>query len=105
MTLKIDILYTEDCTEWQIADQLVQQALNELGLEAEINYWLVESDRQALDWAFAGSPTIFVNGADMFPSFKNASQGLTLRTYITDEGIMGHPTYQMVLDALSAFAG
>ena len=104
MTLKIDILYTEDCTEWQTADQLVQQALNELGIEAEISYWMVESDRQAIEWGFAGSPTIFVNGADLFPSSRNSSQGLTLRSYITNEGIMGHPTYQMIIDALRAFA-
>lgn len=105
MTLKIDILYTEDCTEWQTAEQLLQQALNELGLEAEISYWMVESDRQAIEWDFAGSPTIFANGADLFPSSKNLTQGLTLRSYITEEGILGHPSYQMIVEALQAFTG
>jgi hypothetical protein len=104
MALQIDILYTADCTDWEIAAQLLQQALAELNLEAEFQYWLIQNDRQAIQTYFIGSPTIRVNGADLFP-VEGATAGLRLRSYWTDEGLLGHPTYNMVYQALSRYAG
>jgi len=104
MALQIDILYTKDCTGWQPADQLLRQALAELGLEAEINYWLVESDRQAFEYQFIGSPTIRVNGQDLFPDEK-AKPALRLRPYFSSEGMLDYPTYDMIVEALRRFVG
>ena len=103
MALQIDILYTEDCTDWEIAAQLLQQALDDLGLEAEIQYWLITSDREATEVDFIGSPTIRVNGYDLFPAHSDIPAGLRLRSYITEEGVLGHPTYAMLYEALHAF--
>jgi hypothetical protein len=102
MALEIDILYTADCTDWEITGQLVQQAIDELKLEVEIRYSLIENDRQALQAYFIGSPTVRVNGSDLFP-VQGATAGLRLRSYLTDEGITGHPTYQMIRDALAVY--
>lgn len=104
MALQIDVLYTADCTDWEIATQIVQQALVDLGLEAEFSYWLIENDRQALQSYFIGSPTIRVNGEDLFP-VKGATAGLRLRSYWTGEELLGHPTYEMAYEALSQYAG
>lgn len=104
MALQIDILYTADCTDWEIATQLLQQALADLNLEAEFNYWLITNDRQAIQTYFTGSPTIRVNGYDLFP-VEGATAGLRLRSYWTEEGLLGHPTYNMVYGALSQYAG
>jgi hypothetical protein len=102
MALQIDILYTADCTDWEPAVELHQQALADLNLEAEFNYWVIENDRQAIQSYFIGSPTIRVNGDDLFP-VQGATAGLRLRSYWTDEGLLGHPTYTMLIDALSQF--
>lgn len=102
MPLEIDILYTADCTDWEITGQLVEQVVDELRLEAEMRYWLIANDRQALQAYFIGSPTVRVEGNDLFP-VQGATAGLRLRSYLTEEGIMGHPTYQMIRDALSAY--
>ena len=104
MALEIDILYTADCTDWEITGQLVQQVVEELALGAEIRYWLIENDRQALQAYFIGSPTVRVEGNDLFP-VRGATAGLRLRSYLTDEGIMGHPTLQMLREALGAYSG
>ena len=104
MTLQIQILYIAGCTDWQETIELVQAATVELGLNAEITTIQVENDRQALQSFFVGSPTVLVNGADLFP-VEGATAGLRLRSYWTEEGLLGHPTYAMMLDRLSAFVG
>jgi hypothetical protein len=104
MPLEIDILYTNDCTDWEITGELIQQVSQELNLDVELRYWLIENDRQALQAYFIGSPTVRVDGSDLFP-VEGATAGLRLRSYLTDEGIMGHPTYQMLVSALSAYQG
>lgn len=102
MALRVDILYTEDCTGWQTAADFVEQALSDLGIRAEVSYWLIDSDRKALDWYFIGSPSIRVNGYELFP-LEGATAGMRLRSYHTDEGLLDHPTYRMVVSALRAF--
>jgi len=99
MDLQVDILFTKDCTDWETADELVQQALQDLGLEADFNYWLVESDRKAIEYNFIGSPTIRVDGEDLFP-VRGSPAGLRLRSYFSAEGMLGHPTYDMLVAAL-----
>ena len=103
MTLQIQILYIGDCTDWQETIELVQQALGELQLKAELSTFQIENDRQALQSYFVGSPTILVNGADLFP-VEGATAGLRLRSYWTEEGLLGHPTYAMLVDRLTAYA-
>ncbi|MBN1430102.1 MAG: hypothetical protein JXB07_17155 [Anaerolineae bacterium] len=102
MALQIDILYTADCTDWETAVEIVQQVLVDLNLEAEFQYWLIENDRQAIEAYFTGSPTIRVNGEELFP-VPGAIAGLRLRSYWTEEGMLGYPTYNMVYEALSQY--
>lgn len=99
MDLTIDILYTVDCTGWQQADENLRQALADLGYKASINYWLIESDHQAHEALFIGSPTIRVNGYDLFP-VEGASAAMRLRPYFTPEGMLDYPTYDMLVAAL-----
>jgi hypothetical protein len=102
--MHIDILYTPDCTGWQTADSLLRQALADLGVEADISYWLIESDRQAVDAVFIGSPTIRVDGVDLFP-VQGVPAGKKLRSYFTEEGMLDYPTYAMLIDALQRRLG
>ena len=102
MTLQIQILYIDDCTDWQETIELVEQALSELQLAAEMTTFRIENDRQALQSYFVGSPTVLVNGADLFP-VQGATAGLRLRSYWTEEGLLGHPTFAMILDKLSGY--
>jgi hypothetical protein len=102
--MNIDILYTEDDAGWSMVLEMVEHALDELNLDADIEARIVQSDRQAHEIGFVGSPTIRVDGEDLFP-VHGASAGLRLRSYWTDQGLLDMPTYPMIVDALRAFAG
>jgi hypothetical protein len=102
MTMQIDILYMEECTDWQTAAELVQQVLDDLGMAATIDYWLISSDREATEAYFMGSPTIRVDGQDLFPVHSDIPAGMRLRSYFTEEGLLGHPTYSMLYEALAS---
>lgn len=103
MTLQVDILYTKDCSDWQTLAEMATQALEELGLEAEFQTWLVETDKQAIEWGFSGSPSIFVNGQDLFPI--DDPNGLALRSYETEEGLLPYPSYGQLIAALQMAVG
>lgn len=48
---------------------------------------------------FAGSPTITINGADVFPSDGRTSD-LACRVYATPHGLKGTPTTEQITAAL-----
>ena len=53
------------------------------------------------DWSdFPGSPTILVNGEDLFPAERRATRATSCRIYATPEGPKNHPTATMVREAL-----
>jgi hypothetical protein len=102
MAVQIDILYTKDCTDWEETARLVQQALDDLGLEGDFIYTLVNSDREAMELHFIGSPTVLLDGVDPWP-MPNAPAGTRLRPYFTPEGMADHPTYDMIVEALQPY--
>lgn len=100
MTIGIDIIYIHGCTGWEPTAHLVYQVLTDLGLEGEYNYWLCESEEQAWEWDFIGSPTILIDGEDPFRG-PDEDPGLGLRSYFSPQGgIVSHPTYEMLYNVL-----
>ncbi|MEK6223200.1 MAG: thioredoxin family protein, partial [Chloroflexota bacterium] len=61
----------------------------------------VETHAQAQDYQFVGSPTIRVNGADLFP-IEQANYALGCRVYQTPTGFRGVPTEEMVKAQLAS---
>ncbi len=61
--------------------------------------FLVESPEQAEAIGFRGSPSILVNGADLFPD-PAAPVGLACRIYATPDGLAGSPTSDQLRSAL-----
>ena len=59
------------------------------------------SDEKAGRLRFPGSPTIRVDGRDLFPFVERGIWALGCRTYATPEGLKGYPTREMILDALA----
>ena len=85
--LKIEFLYWEDCPSHPQAWKLLQEAMDELGIEASVEQIEVVTDEDAERLAFPGSPTIRVNGTDVDPA--GASQmgtALTCRIYRLKDG-------------------
>ena len=60
---------------------------------------LLESAADTVGTAFAGSPTITIDGADIFPGGAPASD-LACRIYRTSSGFAGLPTVDQLKEAL-----
>jgi hypothetical protein len=98
--MKIEILHFDGCPTNRVTDNTSRQVLAEEGLEADIELVAVNSDEEARRLRFPGSPTIRVDGRDLFPAPEREDWRLVCRVYATPEGLMGSPTAQMLIAAL-----
>jgi hypothetical protein len=93
--MKIDFCYFDGCASWQEGLKNLRQALQNEGLEAEINLVKVEDDQQANHLKFLGSPSFRSNGLDWWPE-ERTSFSLSCRLYRTPQGLKGFPTVKML---------
>ena len=78
------------CPHEVTARVMVETVLNDLEVPARISTTIVDSDEQARDLKFVGSPTFLINGHDPFAD-REAAVGLACRMYRTPDGIDGVP--------------
>lgn len=99
--MKVQVLHIDDCPNWEETGARTRQALDELGFaDTPVEFTRVETDEAAADLGFVGSPSIMIDGQDLFPA-KNRATGLACRVYRTDTGISGLPTYEQLKEALT----
>ena len=99
--MKIEILYFEDCPSYKKAEDLVNNALDELGQEATVVLKRIEDDREAIQQEFLGSPTIRIYGVDIeTAASKNVDYGIRCRIYETKSGMMGWPEIETIKSAI-----
>ncbi len=105
--MKVEILYFDGCPTYETADETLRGVFAEQGAEAEVELVAVNSDEEARRLRFPGSPTIRVDGEDLFPSgaADRTAWALGCRTYLTPEGLRGSPTPEMYREALGAKLG
>jgi hypothetical protein len=105
----IEILYFADCPRWSIALERVHEAVSLLGLDGkvEVRQQLVETEAQAAEVRFAGSPTVRVNGRDVEPaqSEDHAAFGLRCRLYHIEGRSEPAPPVAWIKEALLAAEG
>lgn len=65
----------------------------------------VGTDEEARRLRVPGSPTIRVDGRDLFPGAEGGEGGLRCRVYATPEGMAGAPTEGMIARALRETRG
>ena len=98
--MEIELLYFDGCPSYPVAEKTLREVLVEEGLEATLKLVAVNSDEEARRLRFPGSPTIRVDGRDLFPTPEREDWRLNCRVYATPEGLMGSPTAQMFKAAL-----
>ena len=98
--VKIELLYFDRCPTYRPAQESLKQALSEEGIDARIQLLAVNTNEEAQRMRFPGSPTIRVNGRDLFPAPEPQDGGLGCRMYTTPEGLRGTPTKEMLREAL-----
>jgi hypothetical protein len=98
--MKVEVLYFHGCPTYGTATKTLRAVLAEEGLEAEVQLVAVNSDEEAERLRFPGSPTIRVDGEDLFPVAAREDWRLGCRVYATPHGLRGSPTAEMLRDSL-----
>ena len=102
--MKIEILFFDGCPSWLTAYQYLQEILEENGMEIKIDQIRIDSDEKAKIHQFPVSPTIRLNGMDLFP-IEQADYRLGCRIFQTEEGYAGSPTQEMIEQNLIRLIG
>ena len=95
--LRIELLHFEGCPGSTVVLGIFERLTAQEGLVAEISP-VTPGPGDRSD--FPGSPTILVNGEDLFPAERHSTCATYCRVYATPEGLKNHPTTTMVHEAL-----
>ena len=87
---RITVLHHDDCPHWRSVLDVIGHAVIELGLDATITHEVAD----------ASSPTILVDGVDLFPAGAQ-SVATSCRLYVTPVGLRGVPADGQVRAALA----
>ncbi len=98
--MRVELLYFGGCPSYLVAEERLRIALVGQGLTADIEMIHVETDEAARNLRFLSSPTIRVDGQDLFPGGEQHEGALGCRVYLTPEGLSGSPTVEMLTQAL-----
>jgi len=101
--MDIALLYFDDCPNWKIADERLAAIAAERP-DLTVPRHLVETLEEAERVGFHGSPSILVDGVDVFAE-PDAGVGLSCRVYRTPDGPAGAPTVEQLRAALAVEEG
>ena len=96
--MDVSLLYFDDCPNWKIADQRLAVIAAELP-DVVVTRHRVETMAEAERLGFHGSPSILIDGVDVFAE-PGAGVGLSCRVYRTPAGLAGTPTMEQLRAAL-----
>lgn len=84
--MDVELLWWEGCPSTERALEAVRSALSELGFaDVEVRTREVQTDGEAGELGFVGSPTILIDGTDLVPPADEPT-GLTCRVYRRRDG-------------------
>ncbi|WP_026821255.1 hypothetical protein [Arthrobacter castelli] len=96
--MEITLQYFDDCPNWKIADERLMLLAAERP-EIVVKRQTVDTVEEAEQVGFHGSPSILIDGVDVFAD-ASTPVGLACRRYMTDKGPAGAPTLEQVRAAL-----
>jgi hypothetical protein len=98
--MRVELLYFDGCPTYRTAEKTLRAVFAREAAEAVVELVAVNTDEEAQRLRFPGSPTIRVDGDDLFPVPDRAEYALGCRMYATPEGLRGSPTAEMVRASL-----
>ena len=84
--MTVELLWWDGCPSHPETLADLERILREEGIGAELRRVEIESDEQARREHFPGSPTIRVDGEDIFPLEESEPYSLTCRIYHLRDG-------------------
>ena len=95
----IELLYFDGCPSWKLALENLKKVVENENISAEIRLVKIVDPEQAQREHFLGSPSIRVNGSDLWPE-KRENYTLSCRVYKTPIGMKGSPTIEMLMEKI-----
>ncbi len=100
--MKVELFYFKDCPNYLQAAEILQNTLNDMGLERPIDMIEIEDVETAKTLKFIGSPTIRIDEKDVDPTQGEINDySMRCRIYLTEKGVKGWPPVKMIEDALN----
>ena len=97
--MKVTLLFFDSCPNWQVTNDHLESMAVEFGFELDRCHVVTDDDAQRLK--FRGSPTVLIDGRDVFAT-GDEPIGLSCRMYQTDRGLAGAPSAEQLREALTA---
>lgn len=98
----LTVQYFDGCPNWRLLDERLRELIDGRG-DLDLQHERVETEEQAQQAKFRGSPTLLVDGVDPF-AVGDEPVGLSCRVYDTPDGPAGMPTTEQLRAALGAAA-
>jgi hypothetical protein len=100
--VRVSFLYYEGCPSHDLALERLREVMDEEGVPGDLEVFKIETEDQARQLRFVGSPTIRVDGLDIDPP-SDSRYALTCRAYhLEDDRISPLPSKDMIRRALSS---
>ena len=98
--MQVSFLYYEGCPSHDLALERLREVMDEEGIPGEVEVLKVDTEEQARQLRFVGSPTIRIDGQDIDPP-SDSRYALTCRAYrLEDDRISPLPSRDMIRRAL-----
>ena len=102
--MRVSFLYFEECPSHDLALERLREVMDEEGISGEVEVFKVETEDQARQLRFVGSPTIRVDGQDIDPP-SDPRYALACRAYrLEDQRISPLPSKDIIRRALRSQA-
>jgi hypothetical protein len=82
----VEFLYWEGCPSYPEARELLEDVLRVQAADVQIQVRQVETQEEAVELRFPGSPTIRIDGRDVDPAGADEPPSLTCRIYHLPDG-------------------
>ena len=103
--MQVHLLYLDGCPSWHLAHARLLKALRQCGHpDTPVRQIQVSSSQASTEPGFAGSPTIIVDGVDLFDA-PAAVGSWACRLYRAGDGLAGAPSVADLVTALSERMG
>lgn len=100
--MRLELLHIDGCPNTVKAYERLKEALSCVGRgDVEVHLRVLKSATDIENTGFAGSPTITLNGTDIFPAARPQAS-LACRIYMTPDGFDGLPTVDQLAEALTS---
>lgn len=97
---RIQFLCIEECPTNEAAWNNLQESLARLDIQIKPERIVVNDDLEAEHYSFLGSPSIKVDGVDLWDTQKS-DYHMGYRAYETPHGMVDYPTVLMIMEQLA----